>query len=275
MYNIPVNIWIPHSYPHTPPFVFVTPTDSMVIKESKNVDTTGKAHLPYLHYWPSRPDQCNLVELVRMLCVIFGQQPPVYNKPSQTAAPVRTPTSPSKSSVAHSASTSPTITSNYAPTLAISDLSISTSSPSLSSVPMPPTSSQHYEMYPSTPANKPQHQPRFSATHEKLPIENEPTKASLQSAVFTKIQQQLKATERAKTYEIENFLRINSQLKENSQKLTQAIKSLNEEDKKMDLHLEFIRQKIRDMKDFVNSSEMEHELDVDEITLTHNTIHHQ
>lgn len=290
MYNIPVVIWIPHSYPHTSPFVFVTPTDSMVIKESKNVELTGKVHLPYLTYWPSHSEHYNLVELVRILCVVFGQQPPVYNKaPKKTNSPIKT-TNVTIPSVAHLNSTNPmdvlnhhTSTSNplISPYASISSLSKPLVSTSLS-----PHPSNFIE---STLMNQPveshnvltdssNRQTVSGSLNENSHTYFDETTTSnytLQSAVVEKIQKQIKTIEQTKTREMETLLRINSQLKDNSQKLVSGQKLLVEEGLKIDTNIDSLHRKIQDMKNLINSSETERELDADEILLPNNTIHRQ
>jgi ESCRT-I complex subunit TSG101 len=248
IYNIPINIWIPHTYPHTSPFVFVTPTETMVIKESKNVDLTGKVHLPYLHYWPSRPDQCNLLELARVLGVVFGQQPPVYHKPSSATKLIKT------SPPLATSTTNDVTTTSHTSIERLSDIShplVSAASPST-------TSSK--SLYPSL------QQPVMAAADDM---------ASLQLAIFQKIQQQLQTVERTKTQEMEHLLRINAQLKENTQKLTQGITLLDQKIYKMDRESESLRQNILDMKNMVTISEAEQEVDIDEIALTNHVIHRQ
>ena len=52
-YNIPVAFYIPKEYPNLPPFCFVTPTATMNIRVSANVDATGRITMPYLQSWQS------------------------------------------------------------------------------------------------------------------------------------------------------------------------------------------------------------------------------
>eukprot|EP00249_Psilotum_nudum_P013505 c24368_g1_i1 orf=342-1601(+) len=91
MYNIPVTIWLLESYPRSPPRVFVTPTRDMIIKRPhRNVDASGLVGVPYLQNWVF--PRSNLVELVRSLSLIFGQDPPLYSKAS--TPPIRSPPPP-------------------------------------------------------------------------------------------------------------------------------------------------------------------------------------
>jgi hypothetical protein len=62
-YNIPVEIFLPPSYPTYPPICYVRPSVGMMLKENhKHVGPDGKIYMPYLHNW--RSYSCNLVDLV-------------------------------------------------------------------------------------------------------------------------------------------------------------------------------------------------------------------
>lgn len=81
MYNIPVTFWLLEDYPKKAPRVFVTPTRDMIIKRPhRHVDPSGSVSVPYLDNWLY--PRSNLVELVRSLSLIFGQDPPLYSKPA-------------------------------------------------------------------------------------------------------------------------------------------------------------------------------------------------
>lgn len=81
-YNIPIRVWVVENYPHHPPLCFVTPTQSMVIKERHpHVDRSGRCYLPYLTQWNAQVS--NLAVLIGQLALIFGQNPPVFERASQ------------------------------------------------------------------------------------------------------------------------------------------------------------------------------------------------
>uniref|UniRef100_T1JPK6 UEV domain-containing protein n=1 Tax=Strigamia maritima TaxID=126957 RepID=T1JPK6_STRMM len=77
-YNIPSCIWIMETHPYNAPLCFVRPTSEMQIKVSHHVDQTGKIYLPYLHEW--KPNSSDLVGLIQVMIVVFGDHPPVYSK---------------------------------------------------------------------------------------------------------------------------------------------------------------------------------------------------
>lgn len=79
-YNIPLSLWLPDLFPRTPPLVFVTPTRDMIIRpHHAHVDSSGSVDIPYLREWVFQ--KSSLLELVQMLSVMFGHQPPLYAKP--------------------------------------------------------------------------------------------------------------------------------------------------------------------------------------------------
>ncbi|KAI9030387.1 UEV domain-containing protein [Hyaloraphidium curvatum] len=81
-YNIPVAVWIPHNYPFQPAMCYVVPTPQMLIRPSKHVDLSGKIYHPYLAHWHDRVEESTIVDFLVVLQQIFGQEPPVYTKPS-------------------------------------------------------------------------------------------------------------------------------------------------------------------------------------------------
>lgn len=71
-YKIPIAIWIPQDYPQSPPMVFVTPNKDMIIKQSRNVDPSGKCYHPNLANWSNDPNVDSLIpisNLHRMLTI--------------------------------------------------------------------------------------------------------------------------------------------------------------------------------------------------------------
>lgn len=50
-YRFPVSIWVPHAYPREAPLVYVTPTDTMMVRPGQHVDPQGQVYHPYLAGW--------------------------------------------------------------------------------------------------------------------------------------------------------------------------------------------------------------------------------
>ncbi|XP_026123749.1 tumor susceptibility gene 101 protein-like [Carassius auratus] len=80
VYNIPICLWFLDTYPYNPPICFVKPTSAMMIKTGKHVDANGKIYLPYLHEW--KPPQSELLGLIQVMIVVFGEEPPVFSRPT-------------------------------------------------------------------------------------------------------------------------------------------------------------------------------------------------
>lgn len=78
-YNIPICIWLMDTHPYNAPICYVKPTSDMKIKVSIYVDHNGKIYLPYLHEW--LPHHSDLLSLIQIMIVTFGEYPPVYAKP--------------------------------------------------------------------------------------------------------------------------------------------------------------------------------------------------
>jgi len=86
-YNIPVDIYLPPTFPLKPPQCFVRPVNTMMLKPGhRHVDRTGLVYMPYLHEW--RPHGSNLVNMVTSMAGIFGKDPPVYAKPKSSTPPI-------------------------------------------------------------------------------------------------------------------------------------------------------------------------------------------
>ncbi|XP_012911339.1 tumor susceptibility gene 101 protein isoform X4 [Mustela nigripes] len=83
-YNIPICLWLLDTYPYNPPICFVKPTSSMTIKTGKHVDANGKIYLPYLHEW--KHPQSDLLGLIQVMIVVFGDEPPVFSRPTISAS---------------------------------------------------------------------------------------------------------------------------------------------------------------------------------------------
>lgn len=88
-YNIPICIWLMDTHPNNAPMCYVKPTSDMTIKVSMYVDHNGKIYLPYLHDWV--PHASDLLSLVHVMIVTFGEQPPVCAKKRRDTQTSSTP----------------------------------------------------------------------------------------------------------------------------------------------------------------------------------------
>jgi len=84
-YNIPIRIVVFDKHPAIAPYVFVTPTATMLIRQGRHVDANGKVYLPYLSDW--KKGRSDLKGLAEIMCTVFGSEPPVVAK--SNSAPAR------------------------------------------------------------------------------------------------------------------------------------------------------------------------------------------
>ncbi|PMB72733.1 Tumor susceptibility 101 protein [Beauveria bassiana] len=80
-YRFPLSIWIPHRYPREPPIIYVTPTESMVIRPGQHVDQQGQVYHPYLVGWQQFWD-----DFLAILADVFAKEPPVVARQQRPAA---------------------------------------------------------------------------------------------------------------------------------------------------------------------------------------------
>uniref|UniRef100_A0A8C3B3C0 Zgc:123278 n=1 Tax=Cyclopterus lumpus TaxID=8103 RepID=A0A8C3B3C0_CYCLU len=78
-YNIPVCLWIEESYPQTAPICYVRPSCEMMVLRGKYTSSNYEVLLPYLEEWKN--GECDLVSLLQVMVVIFGDLPPVCMQP--------------------------------------------------------------------------------------------------------------------------------------------------------------------------------------------------
>lgn len=50
-YNIPVQIWVTRAYPREPPIAFVTPTSTMLVRKTEDVELDGEVQTEYAKQW--------------------------------------------------------------------------------------------------------------------------------------------------------------------------------------------------------------------------------
>ena len=100
VYNIPVEIYVPHGFPQLAPLAFVRPTREMMIQGTQAVrGEDGQVFLPYLHTWS--PQTHTMLQLAQEMIGAFGRAPPVYARPpSQPYTPPAVPVSGSGAAAA-------------------------------------------------------------------------------------------------------------------------------------------------------------------------------
>ncbi|KAF6819485.1 UEV domain-containing protein [Colletotrichum sojae] len=82
-YRFPISLWVPHCYPREAPLVYVTPTDSMVVRPGQHVDPQGQVYHPYLVGWSAFWDKSTILDFLAILRDIFAKEPPVIARPQE------------------------------------------------------------------------------------------------------------------------------------------------------------------------------------------------
>ncbi|KAM3565681.1 hypothetical protein ARSEF4850_001281 [Beauveria asiatica] len=85
-YRFPLSIWIPHRYPREPPIIYVTPTESMLIRPGQHVDQQGQVYHPYLVGWQQFWDKSTLQDFLAILADVFAKEPPVVARQQRPVA---------------------------------------------------------------------------------------------------------------------------------------------------------------------------------------------
>ncbi|RCI12505.1 hypothetical protein L249_0602 [Ophiocordyceps polyrhachis-furcata BCC 54312] len=93
-YRFPLSIWVPHAYPREPPLVYVTPTQSMVVRPGQHVDPQGQVYHPYLARWSDFRDKSTLEDFLAVLTDVFAKEPPVVSRQAPRPVQVERSTPP-------------------------------------------------------------------------------------------------------------------------------------------------------------------------------------
>ncbi|XP_055453622.1 tumor susceptibility gene 101 protein [Psammomys obesus] len=230
-YNIPICLWLLDTYPYNPPICFVKPTSSMTIKTGKHVDANGKIYLPYLHDW--KHPRSELLELIQIMIVIFGEEPPVFSRP--------------------------TVSASYPPYTA-------TGPPNTSYMPgMPSGISAYPSGYPPNP--------RVSALSPSGPsrdgtISEDTIRASLISAVSDKLRWRMKEEMDGAQAELNALKRTEEDLKKGHQKLEEMVTRLDQEVAEVDKNIELLKKKDEELSSALEKMENQSENnDIDEVII--------
>jgi len=271
-YNIPIAIWLLETHPHNAPLVFVRPTSGMQLRISKHVDHNGKVYLPYLHIWS--PNESDLLGLVQITIIVFGEQPPVYAvagppPPRQeTATPY--PLQPGYPPY-------PTTNTPYPaayPSYPATGGSTSTPYPSYpGGYPSYPvaagsaSSSSSYPAYP--PAATPT--PKASGT-----ISEDHIRASLLSAVEDKVRRRLSEIFAQSQAENETLKKTENELRMGQSKLEELSRRLDQEQIEVERGISSLRERSNELEETLNKiKSQDSNFDVDEAVVTTAPIYKQ
>ncbi|PKY00765.1 UEV-domain-containing protein [Aspergillus campestris IBT 28561] len=88
IYKFPISLWVPSTYPHEPPIVYVTPTQDMVVRVGQHVTLEGRVYHHYLAHWADAWERSSLSDLLSILRDVFAKEPPVkYKQPIMPQRP--------------------------------------------------------------------------------------------------------------------------------------------------------------------------------------------
>ncbi|WYZ41942.1 hypothetical protein EsH8_V_000837 [Colletotrichum jinshuiense] len=87
-YRFPISMWVPHAYPREAPLVYVTPTESMMVRPGQHVDPQGQVYHPYLVGWTTFWDKSTILDFLAILRDIFAKEPPVIARQQAQQQPL-------------------------------------------------------------------------------------------------------------------------------------------------------------------------------------------
>lgn len=270
-YNIPVCIWILDTHPYVAPMCYVNPTSEMEIKASKNVDMSGRIYLPYLHDW--NPKSSDLVGLIQVMIIVFGDTPPVYSKPRSQDPPASNLPYPQISGAMPMPNVGGPGYLPYPPTTG-------TSYPYPYPTQNYPSASQTYPYYNSASSYPPttnSYQPgscyppttvSSNTTSSTGTISEEHIHASLLSAVEDKLKKRLREVLSQTHAEMEVLKKTQDDLNKGKVRLVELVKKLRTEQADLEKNICILQEKNQEMKEVNAKMENDQAIDIDEAVVT-------
>lgn len=261
-YHIPICIWLMDTHPYNAPICYVKPTADMHIKVSMYVDHNGKIYLPYLHDW--LPTSSDLLGLIQVMIVTFGEHPPVYSKPKDAPYPRQTfmPQPPtSNQSQFNPSFPQPSNFPPY-PTPNFSGGAFPPYPPSAgpNNSPYPPTGFMSTGFNPS-PAQQNTNASTGTITEEHI-------KASLISAVEDKMRRRIQEKVNQCQAEIQTLKRTKQELMEGQSKLGDIMRKLERDEIELKKNIQVLRDKDVELAKSLDTLEQNDQIDVDEAVTT-------
>ncbi|XP_011181347.1 tumor susceptibility gene 101 protein [Zeugodacus cucurbitae] len=269
-YYIPICIWLIDTHPQNAPMCFVQPTPTMQIKVSMYVDHNGKIYLPYLHDW--QPHTSDLLSLIQVMILTFGDQPPVFSKPKGQPsypqpgfpAPGGVGYPPYPTSGAGVAGVFPPYPpannfGPYPPYPTGGNSSVANASTSAGGYPP-------YMNFPQGPGYNSGY--NSSTTSSTGTITEEHIKASLISAVEDKLRRRLQEKVNQYQAEIETLNRTKQELVEGSSKIDNVIARLVREEVELQKNVNILRDKEQELVKSLDALDKSEGIDPDEAVTT-------
>ncbi|XP_013918679.1 PREDICTED: tumor susceptibility gene 101 protein isoform X2 [Thamnophis sirtalis] len=254
IYNIPICLWLLDTYPFNPPICFVKPTSSMTIKTGKHVDANGRIYLPYLHEW--KHPQSDLIGLIQVMIVVFGDEPPVFSRPTISASyPPYQATGPPNTSYMPGM---PSGISPFPPGQPPNPSGYPGYPYTAPSGPFPATTSTpHYPSQPPVTTVGPSRDGTIS---------EDTIRASLISAVSDKLRWRMKEEMDRAQAELNALKRTEEDLKKGHQKLEEMVTRLDQEVAEVDKNIDLLKKKDEELSSALEKMESQSENnDIDEV----------
>ncbi|KAK2582025.1 hypothetical protein KPH14_002731 [Odynerus spinipes] len=281
-YNIPISIWLMDTHPNNAPICYVKPTADMNIKSSMYVDHNGKIYLPYLHDW--LPHTSDLLGLIQVMIVTFGEQPPVYAK-RRNEQQVNTMAYPIQPFMPVPNSGSTGTSSGFMPYPPMSQYGSGNNiyppyPPSVtSSMPYPSygmyqggasnyPGQGHSGSYPYPPATQPSPTISGNSGGSSGTITEEHIRASLLSAVEDKLRRRLREQFSQLQAELETLRRTQQELTSGSAYLSELFDKLNKEKAELEKNTIILQDKETELEKEIAKLSDNQSIDVDEAVTT-------
>lgn len=250
------------THPYNAPICYVMPTSDMHIKVSMYVDHNGKIYLPYLHDWV--PGSSDLLGLIQVMIVTFGENPPVYSKPKETPYPRQPGFMPQPGAGANQFNPSfpQQPQSNFPPYPGSNFGGGYPPYPPAqnANTPYPPAAGFMSTPYPPTTQN--------NAGSNTGTITEEHIKASLISAVEDKMRRRIQEKVNQCQAEIQTLKRTKQELMEGQTKLGDIVKKLERDEAELTKNIQVLRDKDAELTKSLEALEQNEQIDVDEAVTT-------
>ncbi|CAH0547522.1 unnamed protein product [Brassicogethes aeneus] len=255
IYNIPICIWLVDTHPNNAPISYVKPTADMAIKVSMYVDHSGKIYLPYLSDWV--PNSSELLGLIQVMIVTFGEQPPVFAKSKENDVPYPT------------GSFMPQPGGNYRPPYPTGGYPPSSGYGNYP--PYPPSSASGYPAYP-TPYPPYPTPGGFGTPGSLVPgtgtIKEEHIRESLLTAIEEKLLRKMKEQFQQHQAEMETLKKTQEELRQGKVKLEGILGRMEKEQSDLDKNITLLKDKEQELDKAIEKISNQESIDVDDAVTT-------